>query len=257
MKNVGFIGGGRIVRCFLQAWSAAHAMPPRVVVSDTNPQVLQALVQRFPTIEAAGADNALAAAQDVVLLAVHPPVLKALLAPLAAAVPPHAAVVSLAPKLTMATLRELLGGHARLARMIPNAATAAGAGFNPLTYSDALTAGDRAMLYELFAPLGTCPTVPEAHLECYAVVAAMSLPFVWHQMAQLADIGTALGLPAADARAAVAAMARGAGAAFACTHLSCAEILDLVPVKPFAALEPRIAQDYHAIMQAIYDKIKP
>ena len=72
MKTIGFVGGGRIVRIMLAAWAKANAMPVRVVVSDADEQVLSRLKQQFPSIETAGADNLKPAAQDVVIVAVHP-----------------------------------------------------------------------------------------------------------------------------------------------------------------------------------------
>lgn len=257
MTTIGLVGGGRIARIMLAAWARADAMPARVVVSDADAQVLERLKKQFPSIESAGADNLKPAAQDVVVVAVHPPVITAALPPLAATIRPDTVVLSLAPKFTIAALSGLLGGFARIARMIPNAASIAGAGCNPLAFADALGAAERAALAALLAPLGACPVVPEDKLECYAVVTAMSLTFIWYQLAQLAAVGRAIGMSADEARDAVARMAQGAGATFADGRLSEEEILDLIPVKPFAAFEPRMAEAYRATLTAMFDKIKP
>ena len=257
MKTIGFVGGGRIARIMLAAWAKAHAMPARVVVSDTDAQVLVRLKQQFASIETAAADNLKPAAQDLVILAGHPPALKTALGPLAGAIKPDAVVLSLAPKFTIAALSGLLGGFTRIARMIPNAASIAGAGYNPLAFAGALGAADRAALAGLVAPLGACPVVPEENLECYAVVTAMSLTFFWYQMAQLAAVGRAIGLSADEARAGVARMAQGAGATFADKSLSEEQILDLIPVKPFAALEAQMAEAYRTTLTARFESIKP
>ncbi|NLF38902.1 NAD(P)-binding domain-containing protein [bacterium] len=257
MKTIGFVGGGRIVRIMLAAWAKANAMPVRVVVSDADEQVLSRLKQQFPSIETAGADNLKPAAQDVVIVAVHPPVLKAALGPLAPAIKPDAIVLSLASTFTIAALSGMLGGFARIARMIPNAASVAGAGCNPLAFAAALGAADRDALATLLAPLGACPVVPEEKLECYAVVTAMSLTFFWYQMAQLAAVGRATGMSAHEARDAVARMAQGAGAVFADEALSEDDILDLIPVKPFAAMEAQMAEAYRTTLSAMFEKIKP
>ncbi len=49
-----------------------------------------------------------------------------------------AVVVSLAPVLTLARLSEMLGGFGRLVRVLPNAPSLVGAGFNPVAFADDL-----------------------------------------------------------------------------------------------------------------------
>ena len=73
-ESVGFIGGGRVTRIFLEGWKRAQKMPGKVVVSDCNAEALARLRAQFPQVEAAASIGA-AAGQGVVFLAVHPPVL--------------------------------------------------------------------------------------------------------------------------------------------------------------------------------------
>ncbi len=59
--------------------------------------------------------NSAAASQDIIIfLAVHPPVLAEVAAAVKGGLKPAAVVVSLAPKFTIARLRERLGGCARI-----------------------------------------------------------------------------------------------------------------------------------------------
>ncbi len=110
MKNptVGFIGGGRIARIFLAGWTRAAKLPPRIVVADPNRETLARLKTLYPSVEVTG-DLATAAAQDVVFLATHPPVLTEAAGKAAGVLRPTAILVSLAPKFTIAKLTGLLG----------------------------------------------------------------------------------------------------------------------------------------------------
>lgn len=47
-KSIGFIGGGRITRIFLEGWSRANGLPGRIVVSDCNADTLAKLKAHFP-----------------------------------------------------------------------------------------------------------------------------------------------------------------------------------------------------------------
>ncbi len=142
-KTIGFVGGGRVTRIFLEGWQRAGQLPGKVVVSDCNAEALAKLKVKFPTIETAP-NNSGAAAQGIVFLAVHPPVLAEVVAGVKGALQPGALLVSLAPKFNMAKLTELLGGFARLARVIPNAPSIMGLGYNPVAFGSALAATDKA-----------------------------------------------------------------------------------------------------------------
>ena len=42
-KTIGFIGGGRITRIFLEGWKRGGVLPNRIVVSDCNAETLAKL----------------------------------------------------------------------------------------------------------------------------------------------------------------------------------------------------------------------
>jgi thioredoxin 1 len=73
-RSIGFIGGGRITRIFLEGWTRAGKLPASITVSDPNTETLTKLKTRFPAITTTP-DNAQAAGGEIVFLAVHPPVM--------------------------------------------------------------------------------------------------------------------------------------------------------------------------------------
>lgn len=135
--TVGFIGGGRITRIILQGWTRAGTIPLRVVVSDPNPDLLISMKNRFPGL-VTDSDNAAAAGQDLVFLAVHPPVMAEVVARIGSHLKPDAVLISLAPKFSLEKLGGWLDGFPHLVRIIPNAASVIGAGFNPLASMESL-----------------------------------------------------------------------------------------------------------------------
>ena len=52
MNSIGFIGGGRVVRIFLEGWARAKKSPAQVVVADPNGDARVKWPARFPSIEA-------------------------------------------------------------------------------------------------------------------------------------------------------------------------------------------------------------
>lgn len=255
-KSLGFIGGGRIVRIFLEGWRRAGKMPGKIVVHDCNPEALAKLKAQFPAVEAVN-DKALAAAQDIVFLAVHPPVMAETASSLRGILKANTVVVSLAPKFTIAKLSELLGGFANLARVIPNAPSICNQGYNPLTFGAELTPADKPAVLDLLEPLGDCPEVLEHKLEGYALLSAMGPTYLWFQIQALRDVATGFGLTLEDIDPALKRMVCGGTRTLLESGLTPAEVIDLIPVKPLAEMEQQINEFYRTRLPALYEKIKP
>jgi pyrroline-5-carboxylate reductase len=254
--TVGFVGGGRIARIFLAGWTRAKELPRLVVVVDPNSETLTHLEAEFPGIQTTG-DLAAAAAQDVVFLATHPPVLSDAVARVGGALRPTSILVSHAPKFTIAKLSSLLGGFARIARSNPNAPSVVGAGMNPVVFGAALTATDKETVRALLAPLGDSPEVAEEKIEAYAVFTAMGPTYLWFQMQALRELAVSFGLSGSEADAGLERMVCGAARTLVDSGLSPAEVMDLVPVKPLAEMEPQVLELYRTRLPALFQKIKP
>jgi pyrroline-5-carboxylate reductase len=254
-KTIGFVGGGRVTRILLEGWKRANGLPANIQVSDCNPETLAKLKARFPTIETATGNSA--ASRDIVFLAVHPPVMGEVVAGIKGSLKPGALVVSVAPKFTITKLTELLGGFGRLARVIPNAPSVVNFGFNPVTFGPALTAADKAELTSLLAPLGECPEVAEAKLEGYALLTGMGPTYLWFQMQALREVAAGFGLSESEITPALKRMVCGAARTLLESGLTPAEVMDLIPVKPLAEMEPQVSEMYRTRLPDLYQKIKP
>jgi len=255
-KSVGFVGGGRVARMFLEGWNRAAKLPDSITVCDPNAEVLARLKARFPSITTT-ADNLQAAGRDVVFLAVHPQVMAEAAGRIKVSLKPGAVVVSLAPKFTIAKLTELLGGFTRLARVIPNAPSVVNFGFNPVCFGAALAVEDRAGLLELLEPLGECPEVAESKLEGYALLTGMGPTYLWFQVQALREVATGFGLTEVEIAPALKRMVCGAARTLLESGLTPTEVMDLIPVKPLADMEAQVSEMYRTRLPALFQKIKP
>jgi pyrroline-5-carboxylate reductase len=255
-KTIGFIGGGRITRIVLEGWTRAGKLPVSITVSDPNADSLAKLKARYPAISITP-ENARVAAGDIVFLAVHPPVMADTASGIKGVLKPTALVVSLAPKLTIAKLSGLLGGFARLARVIPNAPSVVNFGFEPVAFAPVLSAADKAEITNLLAPLGQCLEVTEDKLEAYAVLTAMGPTFLWFQLQALREVVASFGLSEAEIAPALKRMVCGAARTLLESGLTAAEVMDLIPVKPLGEMEAQVSEMYRTRLPGIYQKIKP
>jgi pyrroline-5-carboxylate reductase len=256
IESVGFVGGGRVARIMLEGWQRAGKMPARVVVSDPNAASLDALKTRFPSIDVCLGDNCAPAGEQLVFVGLHPPAFADSLPNLATSLRPDAVVVSLAPKVTIARLSSLLGGFDRIARVIPNAPSVVGSGFNPVAFGPALGDEERDPVLDLLSPLGASPVVEEATLEAYAITAAMGPTYLWFQLYELRDLARSFGLTDEAATTAVEQMALGAVETMNST-LAPAEVMDLVAVHPLADFEPAVLEQYRTRLSAVMERIRP
>lgn len=256
-KTIGFVGGGRITRVLLEGWKRQNVLPANITVSDCKVDTLDKLKAEFPGITAAAGTNQAAAACDIVFLAVHPPVMAEVVASIKESVQTTAIMVSLAPKFTVAKLRELFGAFGRIARVIPNAPSLIGAGYNPICFSSALNSDDRQEVNDLFTPLGQCPEVSESKLEGYALLTAMGPTYLWFQLETLREVARDCGLTDTEITPALQRMVCGSARTLLESGLTVGEVMDLIPLKPLAEEESRIKQSYLDRLPPLYAKIKP
>jgi pyrroline-5-carboxylate reductase len=254
-RSLGFIGGGRITRIFLTALRARGTDLSTVMVSEPDAAAAKSLAASFPDL-ALTTDNKKAAACDVVFLALHPPVMKDAVNGIAGALLKDAVVVSLAPKHSISALSGMLGGFTRIARMIPNAPSIIGKGFNPVCFSPSLTAEDVSALDPLFSAFGTCPRVKEGDCEAYAVLTAMGPTYFLFQIKTIMDLACGFGLAAADVKRGMQAMLEGMVSTVFASGLSMDQVIDLIPGKPMAPHEETIRKMYESSLNGIYAKLK-
>jgi len=255
-KSAGFVGGGRVARIILGGLKKSGSMPGDVVVSDANLDTLEKLKADYPEIRVVPDNNSEAAGQDMVFLGLHPPALADALAGIKDRLKPKAIVVSLAPKFSIEKLSQLLGGFNRIVRMIPNAPSIIGRGFNPVAFSAALIVSEKETLNAFFGPLGKCPEVEEGKLEAYAIVTAMGPTYLWFQLEELNKLAISFGLTRAEAEGGISEMVAGAMSTLFESGMSADEVIDLIPVKPLGDEEAGILETYRSKLQSLYRKLK-
>ncbi|MFC1601020.1 pyrroline-5-carboxylate reductase family protein [Candidatus Sumerlaeota bacterium] len=256
LPSIGFIGGGRVATILLGGLAKAGLTLEQVVVADANHDVLARLKERHAEIEISG-DNSLAASREIVFLAVHPPLIADVLAQVGPDLRPDAILVSLAPKFTIDRLSQLLNGFGRIARMIPNAPSIIGAGYNPIAYADSLSASDRQSLGAVLGALGECFETAESKLEAYALITAMGPTYFWFQLRELISLAESFGMTPEEATSGVCNMLQGAAQTMSESGLSPDDVIDLIPVKPLAELEATITEAYRDKLTGLLQKIRP
>jgi pyrroline-5-carboxylate reductase len=255
IKSIGFIGGGRVTKIILGGFQKAGSISKNIVVSDSNIDVLNSLKEKYTKISITQ-DNKQAAMQDIVFVALHPPVMSTIISEIRPYLKSGSIFVSLATKLTIAKISEMLGGFQRIVRMTPNAPSIINEGYNPVVFSEALTETEKNSLLGLFTSLGESPVVSEKMLEAYAIITAMSPTYLWFQLYELHDLGKSFGLSDQELEEGILKTVDGTVKTMYKSGLSPEEVMDLIPVKPLGDEEENIKNIYRSKLEALYEKIR-
>jgi pyrroline-5-carboxylate reductase len=253
-NSLGFIGGGRITKIVLQAFTNAGTNMDSVVVYDTNPDVLTALKEQFPFIETGELLHA--ASQETVFIALHPPVIMETLDKIAEVISEGTELISLAPKITIEKIASKVSSK-YIARMIPNATSYINEGFNPIAFAPEMGKEDRKSIKKLLKPLGKTIETEESKLEGYAINSAMLPTYFMFQFQELEKIAQQTGLTPEEAAETVKSTLKKAIKLYFNSGLTPAEVMDLIPVKPIGDHEMEIREIYQSKLMGLYEKIKP
>ena len=256
IKTLGFIGGGRITKIFLQVIRNNKSEYNSIVVFDTNAVVLSQLKEQFPGISIADSASE-AAKQDLVFIALHPPAIMETLDMIKDQMKPETVLISLAPKISIAKMASMLPQVSNIVRLIPNATSYVNEGYNPVCFAASMSEWSKQKLMRIFRRMGRTFEVDEPKLESYAIMSAMLPTYFWFQWQELVKIGTQIGLTEEESSNSVRDTMLAAVRTYFYSGLQPDEVIDLIPVKPIGDHEEQIKDFYSTKLITLYDKIKP
>jgi len=256
MKTISFIGGGRITKILLQAFQNANVIFSSIVVYDINQETLAALKSRYPYIQTTSNVEDTTHA-ELVILAVHPPVVMETLEKIKSGLKTSSIFLSLTPKFNIVKLEAILTGITNIARMNPSASTIVNKGVNPVSFAPSFSKQLKESLLNLLKPLGNIPEVSDSKIEAYAVISAMGHTYFNFQLQKLKELAVSFGMDEKEASSTISNMLWGTTETLFNSGLTFNEVNDLVPVKPLSEVEEAIKGYYDQYLTGIYNKIKP
>ncbi len=198
--KIGFLGAGKMAEAILAGMLRNElAAPGDIVACDVLPERLQTLRTRY-RVAVTDSPEEVARRCGIVVLAVKPQDLDALLRRLAPAVGKRHLLVSIAAGKTLAAMQGLLGDSVRLVRVMPNLALMVGAGMSVYCLGAAARAADGKTVRTILGAAGRVVELAEAHFDAVTALSGSGPAFFAYAMQALADGAAAQGLPADTAR---------------------------------------------------------
>src|SRR5262249_55485094 len=210
VPRIGFLGAGKMATALARGWAAAGvASSDRTLASDPLPQARQAF-PADPGVRAVADNREVVTSADVLILAVKPQTMKALLAEVRPGVAARHLVVSIAAGITLRQLADGLGADRRLIRVVPNTPCLVGASASAYAPAETATAEDVALVERLLNVVGRAHRLPENLLDAVTGLSASGPAFVYVMIEALSDGGVRVGLPREVATALAAQTVLGA-----------------------------------------------
>jgi pyrroline-5-carboxylate reductase len=227
-KKVGFLGAGNMGEAMIKGLVQAGLVPAASIsATDARPDRLEQIARQYG-IHAAGDNRALVSASDVVILAVKPQVMGAVLREIAPAVDGRSLLISVAAGMATHTLREFLGRPARLIRVMPNTPALVLEGATAIARAEGLDAGDLDVARELFGAVGRVVVLDEDHLDAVTGLSGSGPAYVAIAIEALADGGVKMGLDRATAMTLAAQTVLGSARLILETGTHPAQLKDMV-----------------------------
>lgn len=202
--RIGFLGAGRMASALARGWIAAGlTIADHVLASDPSAAAREAFVSG-ESLRAVSANAEVVAHGDLLVLAVKPQSMKALLEEIRPLLTERHLIVSIAAGVSLKQLADGLGSRRRLVRVMPNTPCLVGASASAYTPGDAATANDAALVEGLLKAVGVAIRVPENLLDAVTGLSGSGPAFVYLMIEALSDGGVRVGLPR-DAATALAA----------------------------------------------------
>lgn len=215
---VGFIGFGNMARAIVQGLTAAGTVAGDQIVAcaahyDTLERHTAAIGAR--ALHTAGE---VARAADMVIIAIKPYQIEAVLGPIADVLAVDGTcVLSIASGWTLDRYIRLLGDGAHVQCAIPNTPIAVGQGVL-VTELDTTFSDEETKLFErLFAPIATIERVEREHMDIAVDIAGCAPAFTAMYIEALADAGVEFGLGRESAYRLAAKMIAGVGTLYQAT----------------------------------------
>jgi len=98
-RTIGFVGGGRITKIFLEGFKNSGVEFSNVVVFDPNGESLLKLRKVFPQVKTTSEGLEQVAASDIIFVAVHPPMVVETIEKIKPYIHDNTMIISLAPKI--------------------------------------------------------------------------------------------------------------------------------------------------------------
>ncbi|XP_063236570.1 pyrroline-5-carboxylate reductase 3-like [Bacillus rossius redtenbacheri] len=210
--RVGFVGAGKMAQALARGFLAAGLTKGSNIVASCPPQD-EHLLKEFQALGAQTTHSNASVAQqcDVVVLAVKPHVMPAVLDDMRASVTSGHVVLSIAAGVSVQSIEDRLEPGCRVLRAMPNTAVQVRCGASVLVRGTSATDEDARTTSALLRAVGSCDLVAEQLVDAVTALSACGPAYLYVAAEAMADGAVKMGVPRDLAQRLAAQTVAGAG----------------------------------------------
>lgn len=209
MAEIGFIGMGNMGYAILKG--ALKVFPVEAFIFTAKTEKTMQSVHVETQVSYVPTNAECANSCKYVVLAVKPQYYPTVLKQIRYAVTPEHVIISLAPGITIASLKEVLGSDRRIVRAMPNTPALIGEGMTGLSFrKEEFSEEELSVVHKLFGAVGNCADVEERLMSAVVCASGSSPAYVYQFIEALADGAVKYGMPRKEAYLFAAQAAAGA-----------------------------------------------
>ena len=201
-KKISFIGGGNMAQALISGLISCGVKPSLITVADPSSDAREQLAAKgLYTVDPTADAKAAVIDADIVVLAVKPQVMKAVVSGFADALDKQL-VISVAAGLSTALLSNMLGGYSNIVRAMPNTPAMIQMGATGLYGTDDISAEQKQLATAVMEASGLVMWVDnEEHMHAVTAVSGSAPAYMFYFIEAMVDGGVALGLDKEQASA--------------------------------------------------------
>jgi len=193
-SKIAFIGGGQMAEAVIGGLISGQVCPAEAIwTTDPIAERRDHLKKEFG-VRVGPANREAVAWADVVILAVKPQMLTAVLSELGPTVS-HALVISIVAGVTIRSIIEQSGGATRVVRAMPNTPALVREGMTALAMGAGISDDEIRLVRTIFEAVGLVVPVEERLMDAVTGLSGSGPAYVFQAIEALADGGVMMGLP--------------------------------------------------------------
>lgn len=192
-ESIGFLGAGQMATALAKGWINAGLLAPAVSMASDTYITARDAFQASTTIRTTANNVEVVQRTKILILAVKPQVLPAVLRDLESSLTPEHLLISIAAGVT---IEQLCTGHdARVVRVMPNTPCLVGSSASAYSLARNATPEDAIIVGRLFGAVGIAFSVQEPLLDAVTGLSGSGPAYAYIMIEALADGGVRAGLP--------------------------------------------------------------
>ena len=201
-KKISFIGGGNMAQALISGLVSCGVKPSLITVADPSSEAREQLAAKgLNTVDPTADAKAAVIGADILVLAVKPQVMKAVVSGFADVLDKQL-VISVAAGLSTALLSNMLGGYSNIVRAMPNTPAMIQMGATGLYGTDDISAEQKQLATAVMEASGLVMWVDnEEHMHAVTAVSGSAPAYMFYFIEAMVDGGVALGLDKEQASA--------------------------------------------------------